>query len=84
MSWLDNSQVECQPCDSFTVFDTSVLGHGPQPHQCPICSGWRYFCGNCYTDHHDGGWNSCNLHTVCPRNHPECMKKVEAKYAKES
>ena len=51
-----------QPCASFLPHqnDMAYLSNSkPQPHSCPKCNGTRYFCGNCFKDHHEGGWQSC-------------------------
>jgi hypothetical protein len=86
MKSLNRTPKQCQPCDAFKAHEQSMIG-GAQPHQCPICGGTRYFCGNCYTDHHEGGWNSCTHSSTgdiaeCPRAHPVC-KEVYAKQRKE-
>lgn len=81
MPFLDRTEEECQPCEKFETYLVSVLGYGPQPHECPLCGGTRYFCANCNTDHHEGGWNICKhkyilrgrfATSVCPRKHPAC------------
>jgi hypothetical protein len=52
-----------QPCQNYIPPDWEQESpYGPQPHQCPECGGIRYFCGNCNTDHHEGGWWGCYEH----------------------
>ena len=52
-----------QPCTNFLRGDADIaaLGEGNRRnlHQCPVCSGNRAWCDACYTDHHDGGWETC-------------------------
>lgn len=53
---------EEQPCDKFKNppdSEQAYLGGDGYIHQCPICYGWRAFCGNCHSDHHKGGWQTC-------------------------
>lgn len=51
---------ETQPCNNFQSKELT-LGGNPQPHSCPHCDEVRYFCKNCSSDHHAGGWFKCNL-----------------------
>lgn len=52
-----------QPCQSLLRGDADIaaLGEGNRcnVHQCPVCEGNRTWCETCYTDHHDGGWETC-------------------------
>ena len=48
-----------QPCQTFKSVDISPYTDSPQPHQCPLCHGWRYFCDICVRDHHEFGWDYC-------------------------
>lgn len=64
---------ECQPCENFREENYMY-----NVHECPLCGGRRRFCENCATDHHDGGWQTCNHNPkggprVCGRNHPACI-----------
>ena len=66
---LNKSETMCQPCDNFTD-DPS---HG-NPHGCNSCDGLRYFCTNCFRDHHSGGWQTCpgnGSRALCL--HPACI-----------
>lgn len=79
-SEFDNGPDQCQPCQEFHYEDSY---YGYTEHQCPLCSGWRIFCLNCYRDHHRNGWNSCNHSPVgelpkkCGRSHPLCLKQMD-------
>jgi hypothetical protein len=49
-----------QPCQSFRAAEVSPFNGGAIGHWCPVCDGKRYFCANCHTDHHKGGWSKCH------------------------
>lgn len=68
---LDKSDTICQPCANFRSPDWEQ--YPPQPHECPRCGGTRYFCMNCSTDHHKGGWNTCAVDRDCA--HPACKER---------
>lgn len=77
---LDCSAEQCQPCWQYKYEPDEW--HMRRKHSCPLCGGWRSFCQNCFTDHHEGGWNSCNHDPKdgagprrCPRWHPLCVAK---------
>ena len=55
--WLNGDKPD-QPCGNFQPSDVGSWGY-PIPHDCPECGGERYFCGNCFFDHHKGGWKAC-------------------------
>ena len=75
---LDCSDTQCQPCWYFRYEPDEW--HMRRKHQCPLCEGWRSFCESCFTDHHEGGWNSCNHDPKglrkCPRWHPLCREAL--------
>ena len=86
MSWLNRSETQCQPCDNFTSGDDGY--YGPTPHQCfaPFdkpgarrCGedgGLVYFCRNCNSDHHSGGYNTCRgRRGPCRFGHPACKDR---------
>ncbi len=56
--------VGSQPCGHFLRGDADIaalgIGNRSNLHWCPVCSGYRAWCDNCHTDHHDGGWETCN------------------------
>ncbi len=59
-----------QPCQNL------VRGEGSHPgvsnvHQCPKCWGNRTWCTNCYTDHHDNGWETCKPNAY------ECAEELQ-------
>lgn len=52
---------EEQPCENLKSpnWSDQKYAYTPYIHQCPICEGWRAFCDNCHSDHHQGGWQTC-------------------------
>lgn len=54
-----NLNQEDQPCQHFKAREVSPFHGGAVGHWCPNCDGTRYFCANCCTDHHEGGWQPC-------------------------
>ncbi len=52
-----------QPCKNLLRGDADIMalgeGNRSNVHQCPKCEGNRTWCENCYSDHHDGGWETC-------------------------
>lgn len=87
MPWLDRSDTACQPCANFTPQDE---GFGTTPHECfagrhagqdVTCLGRVYFCTNCNSDHHSGGWNTCAAVVPCRWTHPACDARWAARNA---
>ena len=72
MSRLSVYVVGQQPCADFLRGDADVaaLGEGNRRncHQCPVCEGRRAWCDNCYSDHHEHGWESCKPGAYRERN----------------
>lgn len=81
--WLDRDERHCQPCGNFTNPDW--CNDMTNVHECfrgqiagvaERCSGTVSFCANCSSDHHRGGYNSCEIVSdMCPYDHPECTKR---------
>jgi hypothetical protein len=49
-----------QPCDRFNPGPCEQEEFAFLVHQCPLCGGLRMFCRNCYFDHHENGWETCD------------------------
>jgi hypothetical protein len=48
-----------QPCDNFNL---ELNENGTYDvHECPVCKKRRVFCENCCRDHHENGWETCNV-----------------------
>lgn len=56
-----------QPCDDFDPGEDAMYNY----HECPGCSKIRRFCDKCITDHHSGGWDTCEA--------PPRQKRLENK-----
>lgn len=50
--------VGIQPCQHIKRGEGCMPGVS-NVHQCPKCEGNRTWCDACYSDHHDGGWETC-------------------------
>ena len=48
-----------QPCEAFEPKRNGMSIR--KEHQCPRCDGTRCECVNCDKDHHEGGWDKCEL-----------------------
>ncbi len=75
--YMSRTETECQPCDDFKEHDDGMGMFGNR-HSCVWCgSGTVSFCDNCASDHHVGGWQSCDP-TAEPAMtcvHPVCVAK---------
>jgi hypothetical protein len=74
---MNRSEEECQPCENFNPgkdYYEQLYNY----HQCVRCGeGVVRFCHNCYTDHHEGGYNNCKSSFIgCKYNHPKCLEKL--------